>query len=181
MSSKSRLTIKRPYRDVTLRLDASLQAEWETAEAALIAARKKNSDRLASAEVSRLAGTVQELEARMLASDVAVFRLQAVSRSLWAEVIAQHPPKKDDPEDTAFGADRAAFFDAIIPQSIIGVTQGGEPLEFDVADEWEQLADEMTDWQYSQFIEAVFVLNRGAVSVPFSQAASRLSQGSSET
>lgn len=178
MTSKSRrLTIKRPFRDVSLRLDASLQVEWEKAEADLIKARKANADRLASSEVARLAGEVQALEAQMLASDVAVFRLQAVSRSKWAEVIAAHPADASNAEDAAFGADRAAFFDDMIPLSIVGVTQDGEPVEFDVETDWDPLADEMTDWQYSQFIEAVYVLNRGAVSVPFSQAASRLSQG----
>jgi hypothetical protein len=181
MSSKSKLSIKRPERVVSLCLDASLQAEWEKAEADLVAARAKPSQSMTgNADLPRLAQAVTDLEAAMLA-EVVLFRLRAIPRSQWSAAIASHPAKADDAEDAQFGADRGAFFDEIIPASIVAVTRAGEPVDFDAEADWSDLADEMTDWQFSQFAEAVFVLNRGAVSVPFSRAASRVIQGSSET
>lgn len=172
------LTIKRPEKVVPLCLDASLQAEWEQAEADLIQARKApTGDRMTgNADVTRLAERVRDLESQMLA-EVVHFRLRALPRSQWAQILAANPPT-DSADDKAFGANKAAFFDEVIPASVVGVTRGDEPVEFDPAD-WSALADEMTDRQWSDFADAVFTLNRGTVSVPFSRAASIVSRASS--
>lgn len=181
MSSKSRLAVKRPEKVVPLCLDASLQADWEEAEKALTDARKATAgDRLTGqAEATRLAAEVKRLEDAMLA-EVAHFRLRALPRSKWAELLATNPPT-DDADDKAFGANKAGFFEAVIPASIVEVKRGDEVLEFDPEADWSDLADDMTDRQYSDFADAVFVLNRGEVSVPFSRAASQVSRRSSET
>lgn len=178
----SKLSIKRPERVVPLCLNAALQAEWEQAEKSLAEARRRPAgDRLTgNAGAATLAEAVRDLEAQMLA-DVVHFRLRALPRSEWAKRLAAHPAKDDDPSDKAFGADKAGFFDDVIPASIVGVTRGDEPVDFDPATDWSDLADEMTDRQYSDFADAVFMLNRGEVSVPFSRAASSMSRASSET
>lgn len=179
----SKLTIKRPERVVDLCLDASLQAEWEDASRRLTEARKAvpadarlNSRRGAEA----IAAEVRQLEERMRA-DVVQFRLRALPRSEWARIFAAHPPRDGEAADRAFGAHQEAFFEDVIPASIVAVTRHGEPVEFDPAIEWEALANEMTDRQYADFATVVFELNRGQVSVPFSRAASSLTQDSSGT
>ncbi|MDM8084748.1 hypothetical protein QUV83_08235 [Cellulomonas cellasea] len=185
------LIIKRPEKLVPLCLDASLQVEWERAEAALVQARKAPaSDRLTgNAEVTRLAAEVQAIEGQML-EQVVHFRLRGLPRSTWAKVLAENPAT-DDPEHKAFGGNKEAFFEAVLMyvdkdrprdvRTIVDVKRGDEPVEFDPAKDWASLADEMTDRQYADFADAVFTLNRGSVSVPFSRAASTTSRASSET
>lgn len=181
MSSKSRLAVKRPEKVVPLCLDASLRADWEQAEKALNDASKAGTDRLTGqAEATRLAAEVQRLEKEMLA-EVVHFRLRGLSRSRWAEIFSMNPPRKDDAIDRDFGANRETFYEAVIVESIVEVKRGDEVLEFDPEEEWGLLADDMTDGQYAEFADAVFVLNRGSVSVPFSRAASQVSRRSSET
>lgn len=173
------LTIKRPERVVPLCLDASLQAEWEQAEADLIQARKApTGDRLTgNSDVTRLAEKVRDLESQMLA-EVVHFRLRALPRSEWAQILASNPPT-DSADDKAFGANKVAFFDEVIPASVVAVTKGDEPVDFTPAD-WPALADEMTDRQWSDFADAVFVLNRGTVNPPLSRVASLVLRSSSE-
>lgn len=178
------LKITRPERTVQLCTDAALRADWEAAEAALIDARKDTArDRLVgNSEVGRLSEEVRRLEDAMRDS-IVHFRLRALPRSKWAELIAGNPPAEDASEaDRRFGANMVAFFDAAIPESIVAVTDhAGEPVEFDPVAEWSDLADEMTDKQHSDFVDAVFVLNRGTVDIPFSRAVSSRPQDSSQS
>lgn len=178
----SKLTVRRPERLVPLCLEASLQAEWEKAEADLVQARKAPPSEMMTGDTTilDLAATVVALEAQMLA-EVVHFRLRALPRSKWAELLAAHPPKDGNDDDKAFGADKGAFFDEVILHSIVGVTRGDEPVDFAPETDWPALADEMTDRQYSDFADAAFMLNRGTVSVPFSRAASSSNRASSET
>lgn len=175
------LKITRPEKIVSLCTDAALQAEWEEAQDALAnAPREVQDDRLNSGNSTvKLAHAVQEIEQKMLASTVR-FRLQALRRSEWTERVAANPPRDDNADDKARGYNQETFYDDVIARSIVEVTQDGEAIDFDPLGEWEALADEMTDAQYSKFAEAVFVLNRGEVSVPFSRSASRALRGSSE-
>lgn len=176
------LTIKRPEKTVPLCLDAALQADWERAEDDLRRIQQQPApDRLVgTGGVSAAAAKVRSLEEQMLAETVH-FRMRALPRSEWAKFVAKHPPREGDETDRAQGINREAFFEDVIPASIVAVTRGDDPEEFDPEADWTALADEMTDRQYSDFANAVFVLNRGEVSVPFSRAASRLNRGSSET
>lgn len=174
------LSIKRPERTVDLCTDASVQADWEQAERELAAVRQRPAVSIAGNGASALAERVRGLEQRMRESMVH-FRLRALPRSEWAAILSRHPAG-DDEMDKRFGADRAAFFEDVIPASIVAVTDTeGEPVEFDPATEWTPLADEMTDRQYSEFVDAALVLNRGEVNVPFSRAASRIRPDSSES
>ena len=180
---KSKFKISLPERTVDLCLDGQAQADWEAAEAALADARK------ASVQDARMAGSpavdqaarhVREVEERM-AGSVLTFRLRAMRRADWAALLIKHPPADDAPADQRFGANRETFFADAIPSSVVAVTQGGDVVDFDVASDWGELAESMTDWQYNQFAEAVLQLNRSEVSVPFSAHASRTIRRSEKT
>lgn len=173
------LSIKRPERTVDLCLDASVQADWEQAERDLVEARQRPSQSLVgNTDVTRLAEKIRGLEEAMRES-VVHFRLRALPRSEWAAILARHPAG-DDEMDKRFGADRASFFEEVIPASIVGVTDNeGESVKFDPTKEWGDLADNMTDRQYSDFVDAALILNRGEVNTPFSPAASRILRASS--
>ena len=175
------LKITRPEKIVNLCTDAALQAEWEQANEALInAPREVQDDRLNGGNsTATLARAVQDVEQRMLASTVK-FRLRGLRRSEWSERVAANAPREGNDDDKARGYNTDTFYDDVISRSIVEVTQDGEPVDFDPLTEWEPLADEMTDRQYAQFAEAVWNLNRGEVSVPFSRSASRALRSSSE-
>lgn len=177
------IRIKRPERTVELCTDAALQADWEAAEKALAEARKTPAQTMGGAgEANKLAEQVRQLEGAMRES-VVRFRLRALPRSEWVAIHARHKAGKDASEaDKQFGAKMETFFEEVIPKSVVAVTDhAGDPIEFDAEAEWGPLADDMTERQYSDFCNAVFNLNRGEVSVPFSRAASRRTPASSES
>lgn len=176
------LKITRPEKIVSLCTDAALQAEWEQANSDLINSVRESGDGrlVGGGSKAALARKVQEVEQEMLKS-TARFRLRARNRNEWATLAAEHPPRPDNADDKARGVNTETFFDAVIMASIVDVTQDDETVEFDPATEWAPLADEMTDAQWAQFAEAVWQLNRGEVSVPFSRSASRALRGSSES
>lgn len=180
-----KLSVKRPETWVPLCLDMSLRADWEALDEQLRKAQKSSGSdgrMTGNAEATRLAEEIRNLEDRM-ESETAKFRLRALPRNRWAELVAAHPPRDGDDDDKNVGLNRSTFFDAALvePGVIVEVVQGGEPMEFDPVAEWESLADDMTDQQYTEFANAVFLLNRGKVSIPFSRAASRKTQTSDET
>lgn len=168
-----RFKVSLPERTVRLCLDGALQAEWEVAEKALSDARAattRDARMTGNAEVEKAAKAVRDIEERMERS-VLTFRLRALPRSEWADLLVKHPPKTE--LDKQFGAARSDFFEDAIPASIVEVTQNGETVDFDVDEDWPDLAESMTDWQFNQFAAAVFGLNRSEVDIPFSAAASR--------
>lgn len=185
----SKLTIKRPEKLVPLCLDASLRAEWEQAEADLVRARRDTNPEMltGNAAASRLAERVRELEDQMQAQTVH-FRLRALPRSDWARLFSEHPKREDNPIDVQLGFNHETFYDAVIthkdragvPATIVSVRDADDQLvDFDV-DDWDDLADQMTDQQYADFANSVWELNRGKVSVPFSRVASRMTTNSDE-
>lgn len=180
------LSIKRAEQVVDLCLDMSLRAEWEQAHGDLVKARGGLVDeRLAGgSSVKESAKRVRDLEARMQ-GEVVQFRLRALPRNAWSALVAAHPARKDHAQDGALGVNVSEFFDAVLahvdPVTVAAVSRDGEPVEFDPATDWRPLADEISDGQYGQFVDAVLELNRGSTSVPFSRAASRPNRDSSET
>lgn len=185
------ITIKRPEATYKLCTDMSLRVEWELADEQLRNARSKaTGDRLTgNAEATRLAEQVQELERQMEAATI-VFRLRALMRPRFNEIVALHPPRQDNDDDKEAGLNRETFFDALLmakeKKSDVGTIvevrdANGELVDFDPESEWPDLADQMTDLQYQDIANLAYVLNRGRVSIPFSRAASRMTQTSDET
>lgn len=172
------LKITRPERTVDLCTDAALYAEWEEAEAELTTPSRGVVDDRMIGDKPEAAVKVRDLEERMRDSTVK-FRLRAMRRSEWADRVAANPPREGVADDKSRGYNTETFFDDVIIRSIVDVTQAGEKIDFDPESEWESLADEMTDRQYSDFADAIFILNRGEASVPFSPRASRMLRGSS--
>lgn len=170
------LSVKRPEKVVQLCLDAALRAEWEALTKRLADEMKRpvQDDRLNQVSGAKdLARQVGEIEDRMAAETVE-FTLRGMRRNDWAQKVAAHPPRKGDTADAQYQINTATFFDDVLAASIVDVTRAGSPIVFDPASEWSALADEMTNGQYSEFVDAVLELNRGAVGVPFSRAAASL-------
>lgn len=160
-----------PTTNVDLCLRGDLQAKWEELNRELEKETGKGSGKLAGpgARVSELARQVSELEAEMQSS-VVVFTLQALGRTRWRELEAEHPARKDHDVDKLYGFNTDTIFDAALPESIVSP-------ELD-ADRVAKIADKLTSGQFEKLALAILRLNRQDTDVPFSQAASLIMQAS---
>ena len=157
---------RRPERTVELCLRGDLQARLEDLERELGAAHESESGVLADgAEAYRIAGQIQVLREQMKDS-TAVFRLRAMTRKAWAELVAAHPPARDDEIEQALGYHPDSFFPALIRASAVDPEL--------TAEQWDRLIDDtLTSRQYDDLIDTTLALNRRPIDVPFSPAASR--------
>lgn len=179
------IKVTRPQATVEFITDAALALEHENAKAALSAVMREDhsADTLAgSPRVRERAEAVTDLEQR-IADSVVVFTLQAVSRKVYNELVAEHPAREGNADDKALGVNGETFFDALISASILRVNKKADNsvVDFDPADEWSDLADEMTDGQYAEFVTEVQQLNRGQVRAPFPFKPASVMQESGET
>jgi hypothetical protein len=169
-----------PEKTVDVCLRGDLFAEHQAAEAELEQAEKV-AELLNSldggAHVAELVERIEAIEATMR-EHTYPFRLRALSSAKYRALLAEHPPRKDPDTgevldaDKFIGANLVTFFDALARKCVV------DP-ELDEAG-WRTLADEkLTDAQLDEIGSVAFRLSRGEVSVPFSQAASRLSRSSS--
>ena len=176
------LVVKRPETRVPFCLDGDLKAEHEAAEAEFNAARNRSlaDNRLIDSSRS-LAQKVNDLEEQMKGASVS-FLVRGLKRGDWNELVAEHAPREGSALDKSYGFNVESLMTVAIPKGIAGVeNRAGEPLDFDVAAEWEALADDMTDSQYEDFILATLRVNKGRNEVPFSLSAYRMIQDSDQT
>lgn len=175
------LIVKRPETRVSFCLDGDLQAAHEAAEAeyANINTRRLADERLNSTAKDH-AQKVIDLEEQMRESTV-TFVLRGLPRGEWSQLTAEHGPREGNAVDKAYGFNPEAVMKVAIPKSIVGVENSkGEPLPFNPNDEWEPLADEMTNSQYEDFVLGVLKVNAGRNDVPFSLSAFRMTQDSGQ-
>lgn len=164
------ITVTRPVATVEFCTDGEKFHEWTTAVAEL------TETSILSMADARLNGSKSKLEKNVAAikksmeESTLVFKLRGLQRHVWAEAVRKFETAATDEDGS--GMDWEAFFEYIIPLSIESVTQGDKPVEFDPATEWNDLAAEMSDAQYTLFTEAASLLNRGEYRSPFSRAAS---------
>jgi hypothetical protein len=153
-------------------LAGELVGEYEELERQLREVRGEDS--LAS-PAGAIRARMDELRGEM-AEETAEFRLRALPRKKFRELIAAHPPRKDDDGNVIqrdyLGVNYESFFDALIRKSIVEPAIDADTLTL-------LLDERLTDRQFEDFTDVVWNLNRASVNVPFSPAASP-SQPSSE-
>jgi hypothetical protein len=178
-----KLELKRPEKTVEFCLDGGLYAEYAAATRELEDTRKKalarRDDRLTDPSLP-IAKKVVDLAEQIRAESIH-FLLRALTRKRWQTLVAENPSREGNAADKGYGFNLDAVLVAAIPESIVSVTKDGEPVEFTPAEDWEALADEMTDRQYEDFGVAVLELNRGRQEVPFSLDAYRKMLASDQT
>jgi hypothetical protein len=176
------LVVKRPETRVSFCLDGNLKAAHESAEAEFNAARSRSlADARLNDPAKDLAKKVNDIEEEMKASTIE-FIVRGMKRGDWNDLVAAHAPRDGNALDKSYGFNVEALMSAAIPKSIAGVeNQAGEPLDFAIADEWETLADDMTDSQYEDFVLATLRVNKGRNEFPFSLSAFRMIQASDQT
>jgi hypothetical protein len=164
---------KRPETVVPLCLRGDLQGEWEELETRLATLQTGGHGKLAgSADNRELAQRILNLQTEMSESTVYV-KLQALHRREWRELVAAHPARKDSDADKILGINQDTFFDSLVASCIV------EPELTE--EQTSALLDALTSSQFDKLTDAAWGLNRRDVSVPFSSAASQLSQTGGET
>lgn len=165
---------KLPERTVEICLRGDLVAEHEEAERQLEQAQRAQGDSLAGNGAGAIAERIEALEAEMREASY-TFRLRALSRPAWRDLLKEHPPRRgEDGEmlqpDGALGIDSETFFAAMIRACLVdpALTVG----------QWSELEQALTDRQFDTLSDAAWALNRREVDIPFSRAASRMRQAS---
>jgi hypothetical protein len=159
-----------PERTVPICLRGDLVAEHEELERRLKDAQRRPVDSLEGNGVGEIVDAIEALEARMKNATV-TFRLRALPKPAWRDLVAAHPPRKTDegephPED-AIGFNTETFFDAITRACLADPVVDNES--------WDLMAGEhgrLTDRQLGRLADAAWAVNRGDVDIPFSRAAS---------
>lgn len=167
---------KLPEKTVPVCLRGDLVADFEAADRELEQAQKKPSTSLAGSGTATLLERLEALEAEM-AEHTYTFRLRAMPRHAWRELMAAHPPRKGDDgelviEDRITGANRTTVFEPLVRASIV------DPELTDA--QFAELVGKLTDRQFEDLTTAAWDLNQGSVDIPFSRAASRARRTTSD-
>lgn len=195
------LHIKRAERVVEVCLDGTLTADWELTRSKvqdLLTEAKRvtgqvnaqtQDDRLNRRKTpaeKRMAEIEKELadlneKAESLASaaleQTVLFRLRALPRPVWDQLVTAHPPRPAGEDgqspDDPFPFNKEAIADAALEldDAIVSVTRkhDGSAEEFTAAD-WPGFAAELSDSQHADFRTTVVQLNVGSNDLPFFRA-----------
>lgn len=168
------LKVKRAERLIEVALDGALVAEWEAIDAEYKVARaeqrasrdKRMNDPLAK-RVAELREKAQELSAKAR-EDRVIFRLRALPRDTWDELITANPPRSKE-QDGNLPFNIATITDAAMSTkgTITSVTRPDGSEEEFTHEDWEDFAKDLSNTQYEDFYVAVIQLNAGANEVPF--------------
>jgi hypothetical protein len=164
---------KLPEQVVPLCLRGDLAAEVERLDAELAQLQKAPGTSLAGNGSGALVEQIEAVQEQMREHTYPV-RMRALPRAEWQALRAAHPPRVDADgemllEDRMSGVDRSTFFEPAVRASIV------DPELTDA--EWTDLVGKLTDRQFEDLVAAVWTLNQGSVSVPFSRAVSRARAG----
>lgn len=156
---------KLPERTVPICLRADLVSRYHELSARLDRIKDANqaADSMVGEDQTPLTAEKAALEGEMRAATVP-FVLRALSRPRFRDLIAQHPPRKDDEGNVVqtdwIGVDTSRFYDVLIRQTVV------EP-QLD-EETWQLLLNEkLTDRQYNDLAEAGWDLCRDKVDIPF--------------
>lgn len=158
---------KLPERTVPLVLRGDLIAEYDALSTAFDRADTTITEDVTDTGVSRQALAVAErMEAlrEEIAGSIATFRMRALPRKRWRELIKANPPQEGDPADV----DEESFVLGMIAACCLE-PQMTEEQATALRD------DALTDGQWQELANAAWALNKNMVEVPLSiAAASRL-------
>lgn len=176
-----------PERTVNVCLQGKLRGDWELLSEQLQEAKQRDRESMSDDGGRSIAEQMEALEERMRAATVAV-RLRALEeadgvpgRTRFNRLLAEHPPRKENRLDATLGLNKDTFFDALIPMSVVDVTAHDGDVHVPDGKWVNRMLGRITAKQWDDLANAAFVLNGGGVDVPFSPAASRITQDSGET
>jgi hypothetical protein len=164
---------KLPERTLPVCLRGDLQAQHETADRELEALLKAGSSKFNDGS-GALKAKLLALEAEMKAATYE-FRLQGLARPQYRAFIAGYPMRIQEDgslhqEDRVFGFNIEDGAEPLVRRCLVDPVLDAEA--------WSRLMAALTERQFDDLAGAAWYLNRGDVDVPFSRAASRLTETS---
>lgn len=159
-----------PESSVPLCLAGDLQSRWEELDHQLGTASAKAMSLGEIAPAKVIAEQMQALRDEMAASEV-IFRLRALDARTWAKFRAEMPEEGKTDEEKASYDDR---FHRWACKALV-ITCFDPAMTVEKAD---QLSQRLSEGQWQQLTNAVWELNAGRRNIPFSSAASVLTQPS---
>lgn len=156
-------------------LAGDLLAEHHLLQRQLDDAEKDRTDSLAGDGAAELRDRMKALDAE-IRENTFNFRLRAMPRPAWQRFVNDHPPRRDDAgeiveDDRDMKLNVDTFYDDLVRASVV------DPDASDDAT-WQEILDSLSDFQYQEFAEACWRLNRSRIDIPLSRAASKTSQNS---
>jgi hypothetical protein len=157
---------KMPEKIVPVCLRGDLAADFEAVDRELAEVQKAKTNSLAGSGAAALIEQLDALTVEMK-EHTYPFRLRAVPRHVWRDLMAAHPPREKDGEvlmeDRLTGADRSTVFEPMVRMSIVDPALDGQ--------QWTKLLAALTDRQFEDLTAAAWDLNQGKIDIPFSDAA----------
>jgi hypothetical protein len=164
--------IRPPEKTVSICLAGDLAAEFEDLERDLALAQEQPADGTlaggANPLATEIAQQIMALRERMR-EFTQVFRFRGLPRKAYSDLVAQYPPT-DEQVAKGDGVDVEAFSAGLVSACCISHSMTEE--------EAGQLADALTQAQWSALVEAAHAVNAQALDVPFSYRASAQLQSS---
>lgn len=145
-----------------------LHAQWETAEADLVAAQLDGLDSLSgtSRAATSAAKRVQQLEAE-IAEHTVPLKLRALSHKAWSDLIAKCPPRED--------TDDRGWNTETFPVEMLAACAAEPEMNIDQAG---TLVDRLTMGQWNELATVLYGLNTNGVDIPKSRRASEVLRSS---
>lgn len=154
---------RRPEKIVPLCLRADLQATFESLERDFAVADTEITDDVltggSSARAAKIAQQMEDTRQKMQESTV-LFRLRALPRETWQEIVKANPPNDEDEGDV----NEEGFVTALVAGCVIAPPMTGEQAT--------RLRDTITDGQWQELANTAWDLNKNMTTIPFSLAAS---------
>jgi hypothetical protein len=161
---------QRPTQPYQLCLRDDLRQQHRKLEEELAAAMREAPATMGEqAKTRRLAEQIRDLEEQMDTESLHLV-VQALPPGRYRELLREHPPRQSDPVDRHQGFNVDSFIPELLKESISRPTLSAAQLQQAIA--------ACSDGQLMDWAGACISLNQEAMSVPFSPAASRLTQGS---
>lgn len=166
----------RPEDVVPVCLAGHLVAEHERLEQQLVELKDDPNAGIEGNGAGAIAEQIRDLEQRMK-DDTYPFRLRALKRRDFKELIEAHPPRRlddgaVDERDAGRGFNLDALYEELVPVSIVDPKLDNRAMR-------ELIEEQLTDGQFINLGNTAFYLNRGTVDVPFSRAASAILRNTS--
>jgi hypothetical protein len=156
-----------PETSVSLCLRGDLDAEWRELERKLQSASRESASLGRRSEASILAERVKALEAEMAASQV-TFTMRADSAKRWSDFVATQPKRQKGETDEAWSGRWFDWMCQLISRACV------EPAM--TAEQVAQLCDVLSAAQWDDLGNGAWNLNARTTPVPFSLAASALTE-----
>jgi hypothetical protein len=157
---------KLPEKTIELCLRGDLQAQWEDLERQFQAVQEQDGDTLGGGAhardlADRMAGVAEEMRSHQV-----TFLFRGLSHRAYSDLLKAHKAPEEKRDEAVDGLDWGTY-----PTALIAACAVDPAMSYEQA---EKLSEVVSNKQFDDLFAAALSVNRAAVSVPFSYAASAI-------